>query len=65
MADNVALQPISPSTKKWIVVSALTDEENVEKIMKMGAIDFIKKPIDLQYLVDKVEATLQNAYDPQ
>jgi len=47
-----------------IVVSALTDEENVEKIMKMGAIDFIKKPIDLQYLVDKVESTLQNAYNP-
>lgn len=54
-------------TKKTpvIVVSALTDEENVDKIMKMGAIDFIKKPIDLQYLVDKVEATLQAAYDPQ
>jgi len=46
-----------------IVVSALTDEENIDKIMKMGAIDFIKKPIDLQYLVDKVDATLQNAYD--
>ena len=48
-----------------IVVSALTDEENVEKIMKMGAIDFVKKPIDLQYLVDKVESVLQNAYNPK
>jgi two-component system, cell cycle response regulator DivK len=46
-----------------IVVSALTDEENVEKIMKMGAIDFVKKPIDLQYLVDKVESVLQNVYN--
>jgi two-component system cell cycle response regulator DivK len=45
-----------------IVVSALTDEENIEKIIKMGAIDFIKKPIDLQYLVDKVESVLQLAY---
>lgn len=44
-----------------IVVSALTDEENVEKIMKMGAIDFVKKPIDLQYLVDKVESVLQSS----
>lgn len=44
-----------------IVVSALTDEENVEKIMNMGAIDFVKKPIDLQYLVDKVESVLQEA----
>jgi len=44
-----------------IVVSALTDEENIEKIMNMGAIDFVKKPIDLQYLVDKVESVLQGA----
>ncbi len=41
-----------------IVVSALTDDENVEKIMKMGAIDFVKKPIDLQYLVQRVEDIL-------
>ena len=44
-----------------IVVSALTDEENIEKIMGMGAIDFVKKPIDLQYLVDKVESVLLGA----
>jgi DNA-binding response OmpR family regulator len=44
-----------------IVVSALTDEENIDKIMNMGAIDFVKKPIDLQYLVDKVESVLQGA----
>jgi DNA-binding response OmpR family regulator len=41
-----------------IVVSALTDEENITKIMGMGAIDFIKKPIDLQYLVERVESVL-------
>jgi two-component system, cell cycle response regulator DivK len=46
-----------------IVVSALTDEENVEKILKMGAIDFVKKPIDLQYLVDKVDSVLQKVYN--
>lgn len=45
-----------------IVVSALTDEENIERIMNMGAIDFVKKPIDLQYLVDKVEAVLSDAH---
>jgi two-component system cell cycle response regulator DivK len=50
-------------TKKTpvIVVSALTDEENVEKIMSMGAIDFVKKPIDLQYLVERVESVLEKA----
>ena len=46
-----------------IVVSAATDEENVDKIMKMGAIDFIKKPIDLEYLVDKVESVLHKEYN--
>ena len=45
-----------------IVVSALTDEENIEKIMKMGAIDFVKKPIDLQYLVERVDYILQKTY---
>ena len=44
-----------------IVVSALTDDENVDKIMKMGAIDFVKKPIDLQYLVDRVEGLLHHS----
>ena len=47
-----------------IVVSALTDEENVDRIMKLGAIDFVKKPIDLQYLVERVENVLQKAYKP-
>lgn len=42
-----------------IVVSALTDEENIDKIMRLGAIDFVKKPIDLQYLVERVETVLQ------
>lgn len=46
-----------------IVVSAATDEENVDKIMKMGAIDFIKKPIDLDYLVDRVESVLHKEYN--
>jgi DNA-binding response OmpR family regulator len=44
-----------------IVVSALADEENITKILDMGAIDFIKKPIDLQYLVEKVESVLHPA----
>ncbi len=46
-----------------IVVSAATDEENVDRIMKMGAVDFIKKPIDLEYLVDKVESVLHKEYN--
>ena len=41
-----------------IIVSALTEEDNIEKIMRLGAVDFVKKPIDLQYLVEKVESVL-------
>jgi len=52
---------VSTKDTPVIVVSALTDEENVTKIMEMGAIDFVKKPIDLQYLVEKVESVLSHA----
>ena len=41
-----------------IIVSALADDKNIDKILNMGAIDFVKKPIDLQYLVNKVESVL-------
>jgi CheY-like chemotaxis protein len=41
-----------------IVISALADDENVARIMRLGAVDFIKKPIDIPYLVDLVEKTL-------
>jgi CheY-like chemotaxis protein len=37
-----------------MVVSAITDEEVIRKIMELGAVDFLKKPIDIQYLVDRV-----------
>ena len=37
-----------------MVVSAITDEEVIKRIMELGAVDFLKKPIDIQYLVDRV-----------
>ena len=42
-----------------IVVSALTDEENINRTFGFGAVDFVKKPIDIQYLVNRVEKVLQ------
>lgn len=41
-----------------VVVSALTDEENINKTLELGAIEFIKKPIDIQCMVRIVENTL-------
>ncbi|MGC9342822.1 MAG: response regulator [Bacteroidales bacterium] len=43
-----------------IVVSALTDEENIMKSKKYGAIEFIKKPVDINSLVSTVESIFNN-----
>ncbi len=41
-----------------IVVSAVTDSENIKRTMNMGAEDFIKKPVDIQNLITKVNNVL-------
>jgi CheY-like chemotaxis protein len=48
-------------TKKTpvILISALnTDDENLYKIKNLDAVDFLRKPIDIQYLVNLVEKVL-------
>ncbi len=42
-----------------IVISALSDEENKNRTFHLGAVDYIIKPVDIQYLVDRVAKTLQ------
>jgi two-component system, cell cycle response regulator DivK len=42
-----------------IVISAITDEDSINRILRLGAVDFIKKPVDIQYLVQQVNATLK------
>ncbi len=42
-----------------IVISAInTDDENTKRINNLEAVDFLRKPIDIQYLVNKVEEIL-------
>ena len=41
-----------------IVISAVSDYDNVQKIKKMGIYDYIKKPVDIEELEDKVERLL-------
>lgn len=42
-----------------IVISAITtDDESKRKINALGTVDFISKPIDIQYLVNRVEEIL-------
>jgi len=42
-----------------LVISAVTDADNVRKTLSMGAADYIKKPVDIQSLVEKVKSILQ------
>ncbi len=49
-------------TKKHIpviVVSALTETENINKALELGALDFVKKPVDIQNLVEIVSKILK------
>ncbi len=41
-----------------IIVSALTDEETIQKTYKMGASFFIKKPVDINQLIEVVEKNI-------
>lgn len=50
-------------TKKTpvIVISAInSDDENAKRINDLEAVDFIRKPIDIQYLVNKVHEILKD-----
>ncbi len=41
-----------------IAVSAVTDQENKDRTMKLGAVDFIEKPVEINNLIAKVEKYL-------
>jgi len=44
-----------------IVISAIsTDEESTRKINDLGTVDFLRKPIDIQYLVKRVDEILSH-----
>lgn len=41
-----------------IVISAMTENDNIEKIRNLGAAEFVSKPVDIPGLVALVEKTL-------
>ena len=41
-----------------IIVSAVTDKESRIKTKKLGAVDYIEKPIDIKVLLNKVQEIL-------
>jgi len=42
-----------------IIISAVTNSEYIEKTMRLGAVDYFKKPIDIQNFINKVETVLK------
>lgn len=42
-----------------IVISALSDKLSEERVLAMGAVDFLSKPVDIQYLTKKVTMILE------
>lgn len=38
-----------------IVVSAVTEQESIQKILSMGAVEYIRKPVVLTSLIEKIE----------
>ncbi|MBK8807083.1 MAG: response regulator [Bacteroidales bacterium] len=51
----------SPEFKKIpvVIVSAVTDQDSIQRIMSMGAIEYIRKPVVLTSLIEKIEEILK------
>ncbi len=43
-----------------VFVTSLNDSEDMERAMKMGAVDYITKPFNSEYVVDRVVDILKN-----
>lgn len=46
-----------------IFISSASDNMNIIMAMNMGADDFIPKPVDLNVMIAKIQATLRRTYD--
>jgi CheY-like chemotaxis protein len=41
-----------------IIVSAVSDGDSIDEVLKLGAVEYIKKPVVLTVLIDKIESVL-------
>lgn len=41
-----------------VVVSAVTDDDSITEILELGAVEYIKKPVVLTNLIEKIESIL-------
>ena len=56
---------IRPTKTRIIVVSALQDQDILEKCVELGADDYISKPIDVMELKAKIEDSLKLSCPPE
>jgi PleD family two-component response regulator len=45
-----------------IMVSAVEDQEDVDRCLEMGAVDYISKPFDEQVLKDRIRTNLEKVF---
>ena len=59
--DFLAIVKSNKETKDIpvIIVSAVTDSASIARTMELGAHDYIKKPVELELLVQKVKEALK------
>ncbi len=43
-----------------IIVTAVTDGDSIDEVLKLGAVEYIKKPVVLTVLIDKIETVLRS-----
>jgi len=53
--EELNKHPSIKENSKFIIISAHTQIENIKKAFKLGAIDFIKKPFDIEELILRIE----------
>jgi excisionase family DNA binding protein len=60
---NIVCQTIKKNPEfeniKIIIVSGVVKQDEIDRLLKSGAQDFIKKPFDIAELIDKIASALQ------
>ena len=53
--EELKKHPSIKKNSKFIVISGYTEIENIKKAFNLGAVDFIKKPFDIEELILRIE----------